>query len=231
VIAQAPREPVEVPPAVSSLAGGKPITPVWRNELGGLTFQLGSGPGARFVKWSPAGAGLDLRAEATRLAWAAAYTPVPRVLDVAPDGSWLLTEALHGQSAVAPRWVAEPRVAVTAIGAGLRALHESLPVSDCPFRWVPEQGSVADAPQPERLVVCHGDACAPNTLIGPDGHWSGHVDLGQLGVGDPWADLAIATWSTEWNYGPGWADTLLAAYGIEHDAERTAYYRRLWGAP
>jgi kanamycin kinase len=77
-------------------------------------------------------------------------------------------------------------------------------------------------------VVCHGDACAPNTLIGEDGHWTGHVDLGSLGVADRWADLAVATWSTEWNYGPGWEGPLLAAYGVQEDPQRSDYYRLLW---
>ncbi|MCP5026589.1 MAG: aminoglycoside 3'-phosphotransferase, partial [Actinomycetia bacterium] len=57
----------------------------------------------------------------------------------------------------------------------------------------------------------------------------GHVDLGSLGVADRWADLAIATWSTVWNYGPGWEDVLLEAYGIDSDPRRTEYYRLLWG--
>jgi kanamycin kinase len=83
-------------------------------------------------------------------------------------------------------------------------------------------------PEVDRLVVCHGDACAPNTLITDDGRWSGHVDLGQLGVGDRWADLAVATWSTQWNYGDGWEQPLLDAYGVDADPERTDYYRRLW---
>ena len=78
------------------------------------------------------------------------------------------------------------------------------------------------------MVVCHGDACAPNTLIGDDGRWSGHVDLGSLGIADRWADLAVASWSTDWNYGPGWEDVLLRAYGVESDPRRLAYYRLLW---
>jgi kanamycin kinase len=61
-----------------------------------------------------------------------------------------------------------------------------------------------------------------------DGEVAGHVDFGSLGVADRWADLAVATWSTEWNYGPGWEEHLLDAYGIEADPERTAYYRLLW---
>jgi kanamycin kinase len=87
---------------------------------------------------------------------------------------------------------------------------------------------LADIPPADRLVVCHGDSCAPNTLLTDDGHWSGHVDLGDLGVADRWADLAVATWSTEWNYGPGWDRLLLQVDGVPPDAERTRYYRLLW---
>jgi len=47
-------------------------------------------------------------------------------------------------------------------------------------------------------------------------------------VADRWADLAIATWSAEWNYGPGWERPLLDAYGIRPDPDRTRYYRLLW---
>jgi kanamycin kinase len=84
------------------------------------------------------------------------------------------------------------------------------------------------APPEDQLVVCHGDACAPNTLVGIDGRWAGLIDLGSLGVADRWADLAVATWSTTWNYGPEWEDALLDAYGIDPDVERIAFYRLLW---
>ncbi|HEU5474545.1 MAG TPA: aminoglycoside 3'-phosphotransferase [Actinophytocola sp.] len=87
---------------------------------------------------------------------------------------------------------------------------------------------LADIPAVETLVVCHGDACAPNTLVGDDGGCTGPVDLGALGLADRWADLAIATWSTQWNYGLGWENPLLDAYGIAPDPERITYYRLLW---
>jgi len=45
---------------------------------------------------------------------------------------------------------------------------------------------------------------------------------------DRWADLAIATWSAGWNYGPGWERPLLDAYGVPPDPDRTRYYRLLW---
>ena len=65
-------------------------------------------------------------------------------------------------------------------------------------------------------------------MLAGDGRWSGYVDLGLLGIADRWADLAVATWSADWNYGPGWDRLLLDAYGIWPDPERTRYYRLLW---
>jgi kanamycin kinase len=240
------------------------MTLAWQNGVGGLTFEVAAGDGAgrRFIKWAPAGSCLDLAAEAARMTWARQFHPVPQVLDQGADvtGSWLVTAALPGDNAVTDRWTAEPATAVTAIGEGLRALHEALPVADCPFSWGAGE-RVADArrqaaagrldvadwhachqglgitaalelaaliPATDKLVVCHGDACAPNTLLAADGRWSGHVDLGMLGVADRWADLAVATWSAEWNYGPGWDGLLLDSYGIRPDPERTRYYRLLW---
>jgi aminoglycoside phosphotransferase len=41
-------------------------------------------------------------------------------------------------------------------------------------------------------------------------------------------DLAVATWSVDWNYGPQWESLLLSAYGIDPDPDRTRYYRLLW---
>lgn len=235
---------------------------VWHNE-DALTFEIGSGTGRCFLKWSPHGSRLDLDAEAARMAWASAYTSVPRLLGSGSDdaGRWIVTAPVPGRNAVDQRWKGEPRTAVVAIGEGLRAMHESMPVSTCPFSWsarlrvdrvtkaaesglsgsrenwheIHQQLSldealriVADLPSDDRAVVCHGDACAPNTLLTDDGRWSGHVDLGTLGVADRWADLAVATWSTQWNYGQGWEKLLLDAYGVQPDAERTRYYRLLW---
>ncbi len=251
-----PGEDVTVPAAVTRLAGDGSPRAVWRNDLGGVTFAIGE---RRFVKWSPVG-GPDLGVEAERLRWAGAFTPVPVVLELGGDaqGSWMVTAALAGRSAVDRRWLTDPATAVRAAGRGLRALHDALPVESCPFpwdattrvasahrraarldpsSWSPEHRHltveqaldlVGRTPPADRLVVCHGDACVPNTLVGDDGSWCGHVDLGALGVGDRWADLAVATWSTAWNYGPGWEDALIGAYGVEPDPVRTAYYRLLW---
>jgi len=80
-----------------------------------------------FVKWLPAGAGLDLEAEAARLRWAGQHCVVPEVIETGADddGSWLATRAIPGTNAVADRWKRDPLTAVRAIGAGLRHLHDS----------------------------------------------------------------------------------------------------------
>jgi kanamycin kinase len=197
-----------VPEVVSRIAAGRPVRAVWINELGGATFRIEFGDGrAEFVKTGPGEFGV----EADRLAWAGSYVAVPQVLGAGPD--WLHTAGLAGESAVHPHWVARPRAAVRAIGAGLRELHDRLPVESCPYDWsvdtrlaeVPAglRDGLREPPAVDRLVVCHGDACAPNTLIDPDGRCCGHVDLGALGVADRWADLAVAALSLGWNYEPG----------------------------
>jgi kanamycin kinase len=226
-IAGPPVGDVVVPPEVAALAAGAPARCVWANQLGGLTFEIGD----TFVKWAPPGGPVALLDEAERLQWAARFVAVPEVLDAGP--TWIRTRRVPGTSAVD----VEPSVAVCAIGEGLRMLHDTLPLDDCPFSWSVDSRLTravapvtAVRPTIDRLVVCHGDACAPNTLVGDDGHCSGHVDFAHMGVADRWADIAIATWSTVWNYGEGWEDVLLAAYGIDPDPERTAYYRMLWDA-
>jgi kanamycin kinase len=246
-----PGWPVAVPDAVMALAGEGTITPVWCNELGGLTFRLDDAPGGTiYVKWIAAGTPeIDLEGEAIRLTWAKRWVPVPTVLEQGADscGTWLATAAMPGRSAVDPRWVDRPEVAAAGIGRGLRLLHDALPVEQCPFDWTVERrlsaagGRAADEqafavaaarlgqpPSIDRLVVCHGDACVPNTLLHDDGSFAAHVDLGSLGLADRWADLAVAAWSTEWNYGPGYDGIVYAAYGVAPDSARISYYRRLW---
>lgn len=231
-----------VPEAIRRLSGDEPVAAVWVNGDGGVACRIGAGPD-RFAKWAPAGSGLDLAAEAERLRWAHRYARVPEVLDFGEDatGAWLVTAALPGESAITDRWKADPATAVRVGGAALRQLHEALPVEECPFDWSVQarlaragrtdaaaEQALATAPPIDRLVVCHGDACSPNTLINEHGEYVGHVDLGSLGVADRWADLAIGTWASVWNYGPGWEETYLEAYGVEVDHERIRYYRELW---
>ncbi|WP_211658719.1 aminoglycoside 3'-phosphotransferase [Phytoactinopolyspora halophila] len=264
VISGFPDASVAVPEIVVKLAGDDTITPVWENELGGLTFRLDGGPdgATRYVKWAPPDTPeLNLDDEARRLSWAQRWITVPRVIEhgIDDDGSWLVTLPVPGQSAVAPQWIVDPTSAATAVGRGLRMVHDTLPVEQCPFDWSVEQrlararerlsdgeqlvdrldpdqhpdvsdpnALIAEPPPTDVAVVCHGDACAPNTLLHDDGTFAAHVDLGSLGVADRWADLAVAAWSTVWNYGPGYEEIVYDAYGVDPDPERIAFYRLIW---
>ncbi|WP_372968037.1 phosphotransferase [Microbacterium sp.] len=235
-----PSAAVEIPAAVRALAGDAELAPVWLNGIGGLTFRTDDG---RFIKWGPHDAEANMRDEAERMRWARRWIAVPEVLDQGQDATheWLVTAAIPGRSAVDPRWSDDPATAVRAVGAALRSMHDALPVDACPWTWDPEwrivnaaeRGVIVPAdlrtpPPVDRLVVCHGDACMPNTLLDDDDRAVAHVDLAALGVADRWADIAVASMSTEWNFGPGWEDALIEAYGIEPDRKRLEYYRRLW---
>jgi kanamycin kinase len=220
---QVPSPDTPVPAAVVRLLGAG-VEPLWRNQLGGLTFASAT----TVVKWNPHGNPIDLRREAGRLAWAAGRIPVPRLLDVGEDadGQWLATQRTPTvANAVVPG--ADPYASARAIAAGLRALH-ALPVDDCPFEWRAQDRGGVDVPPIDALVVCHGDACAPNTLMDARGGFAALVDLGSLGLADRWADLAVASMSLDWNFGEGHQDEFFAAYGIERDEKRIAYYRALW---
>ena len=220
-----------VPNVVAEFAAGRSAELVWRNELGGLTFRIDD----QFVKWNPRRTGADLERERVRLTWIAGRHPAPRVIDWGSDAEhqWMVTAAIPGDSAVGDTWRARRPEAIRAIATGLRAIH-AIPIEDFPADWASEvwvgrePTSLGRRPPLDAPVLVHGDACAPNTLISSEGRWTGNVDFGDLGIGDRWADLAVASLSLDWNFGEGHQGELLDAYGIEPVAERIEYYRALW---
>lgn len=220
-----------VPKVVAELAAGRAAHLVWRNELGGLTFRIDD----QFVKWNPRRTGVDLELERARLAWLSDRHPAPRVIASGSDdeAQWILTAALPGECAVGDTWRARRPEAIRAIATGLRAIH-AVPIHDFPSHWTAEvwvgrtPESIGPRPPLDQVVLVHGDACAPNTLISTTGEWTGNVDFGDLALGDRWADLAIASLSLDWNFGEGHQSELFDSYGIEPDEERIRYYRALW---
>lgn len=219
-----------IPTVVVEAAQGEQPELVWRNDLGGLTFRAGK----RFIKWNPRSTAIDLALEHDRLMWIAPRHPAPRVIDWGEDDNaqWMVTAALPGDCAVGDVWRARRPEAIQAIATGLRVIH-AMPIDEFPVGWtsqvwVGRHARLGPAPHVDQPVLVHGDACAPNTLINEAGAWVGHVDFGDLAVGDRWADLAIASLSLDWNFGEGHQQELYDAYGIEPDADRIRYYRHLW---
>ncbi|MEO7588908.1 MAG: aminoglycoside 3'-phosphotransferase [Arachnia sp.] len=196
------------------------------------------------IKWQPDNCEASLAAEAKRLTWLRGRFPVPELVEhrVLDGSALLVTKALPALSAVDPAWRVRAVEATRAIAEGLRRLH-ALDAADCPFdcsaetririalgRGKPVPRQLRTPPPVDRLVVCHGDACAPNTLVADDGSFAATVDVGALGVGDRWADLAVATMSLGWNFPTELESVFWEAYGVDPDSERIRYYRALWDA-
>lgn len=228
-LAAAPPPGTPTPDAISRWAAENDYAVdslVWQNELGDITARLTKPDWpALYAKWSPQE---DLIDEAERLSWLSGRFPSPKMADYVDlgEGSLLVTVALQGESAVSERWKQDPDTAARAIGEGLGRLHAMDP-SESLFgapEWVGDQDDVEDP------VIIHGDACAPNTLLHDDGSFAGIVDVGSLGVADRWADLAVASWSIEQDFGPGHQDAFWDAYGEQPDEERIRRYLELFEA-
>lgn len=229
---------VSVPPLVVTLAAGRPVRPVWRNEIGQVTYVIGDG--AEYVKHGRQHVEFDPESEFRRLRWLGDYVDCPRPIDHGTDGRqvWLRTAGLPGTSAVLGQWRERPDLVVPELGRALRRFHERVPVDGCPWDWSVERRLAGKAIDRSMLgnqpaldpVVCHGDACNPNFLLDPSGRCVGYVDLGRLGVADRWADLAPALLSLGWNYGEGWQPDFLSGYGIAPDPAKQEFYTRLWNS-
>lgn len=73
--------------------------------------------------------------ELARLAWAAAYVSVPRVVGrgAGAGREWFEMEPLAGLDATVHPHRVDPARLVPALARGLRAFHDALPVERCPF--------------------------------------------------------------------------------------------------
>jgi aminoglycoside phosphotransferase len=91
------------------------------------------------------------------------------------------------------------------------------------------QTLIASQPSQEDLVFTHGDYCLPNILIDPDRmHINGFIDWGRAGIADRYQDIALATRSLAYNFGPGWEELLWEAYGLEQvDDAKLEFYKLL----
>jgi kanamycin kinase len=203
---------------------------------------------AEFIKVANADVA-DFAGEAERLRWAARYVTVPHVLGSGFDQD--TTDTARGcapaRCPACRPYTHDGRRHRTLrcersarVCAALQHRLEGRAGGSCPFEWsvanrlakLPPSARTHLGPPPpiDQPVVCHGDACSPNTLI-DDGHCRGHVDFGELGVADRWADLAVTTLSLGRNHpGRRWDAEFLAAHGVEPDPARIDYHRRLFQA-
>ena len=166
----------------------------------------------------------------------------PEVLSYcSQDVDWLLTARVAGEDCTHAQYLADPARLCDTIAERLRALHET-DFADCPvgdrmesYFALAEQNykaraydlsyaSHATAEEAYRVVqagktalrgrvLLHGDYCLPNVML-DDWRFSGFIDLGNGGVGDPHIDLYWGAWTLNFNLGTDrWRSRFFDAYG------------------
>ncbi|MCX6046613.1 MAG: aminoglycoside 3'-phosphotransferase [Chloroflexi bacterium] len=200
-----------------------------------------------YLKTGPSAPNHSLLDEKERLVWLHARLPVPHVELFVQDDQldYLLMAEMPGIDTSDKVYSSDLPTMVRLLGEGMRLFH-SVPIVDCPFdetlnikmaraRQRAASGLLplellaeleATRPQTEDLVLTHGDYCLPNILL-HNGQLSGFIDLGRAGVADRYQDIALAVRSLAYNFGEGWAPQLFAAYGIEPDEAKLAFYTQL----
>lgn len=155
--------------------------------------------------------GSGLAKERERLGWLEGKLPVPKVAGFThmENKDLLLLSAIEGVNLaeLCKTWPADK--IVDKLVDALRRF-QSVNAEDCPF----------GNPGPGKILI-HGDACLPNFIFQGD-KLSGYVDLGNVRVDDPEADLSAAVWSLQYNLGPGYGVKFLQKYGVKNPTEELA---------
>lgn len=199
----------------------------------------------------------DLSREHARLLWAVGRLPVPQVVAFVASAAehYLLLDELPGTPV---EFAAELSIAdrVCHLAQTMRILH-SIPIAGCPFdsriaaRLADAEVNVREGKVDESdfdeerqgrsaasilaelrafpsftedLVVTHGDFTLSNIFVNP----AGLLDLGRLGIADRHQDIALVLRDIEGDFGAGWSDAFVTAYGIGAiDDTRITFFRLL----
>ena len=95
-----PDHDVPVPAAVTTAAAGRLLTLTWVNETGGLTYAAEGGGDRCFIKWAPAGSGVDLSAAGPATStWVTSASPTGGPTWPSPPGARPGTTARAGAAA------------------------------------------------------------------------------------------------------------------------------------
>jgi len=194
---------MRLPPAVRAAAlaavGGTRLQKefAWMSWAG-TVWRLEGTFGAVYVKRAH-----HLADEHDRTVWLAGRLPVPEVLGLFNGfgDDWLLTRAMPGIPLSDRSLGWEPARVARRLGEILREVH-AIDATGCPF-----------GERRAGYVLIHGDYCLPNVLVQDGGAFSGLIDVGGAGLGDPQDDLAAGVWTLQYNFGPGYAREFLDAYG------------------
>jgi kanamycin kinase len=107
------------------------------NPYSTATWRIASASGeACYLKAAFVGTYPSLTAERERCMWLREWVSVPEVVDHGADNGveWMLTAALPGVNATAPKHLADPEVTVPLLADGLRSFHDIDPAAS-PFDY------------------------------------------------------------------------------------------------
>ena len=254
----------ELPDALERRLEGFSFFEITLGHSGAHVFRLEK-PGAEslILKFAPksgsAVSGALVRDDAARLKWAnSKKLPVARFeAFLEHDGfEYLLMTEVPGREAAQPWAPEQVPVVIKNMARGLRAWHDT-EATDCPFRLsladeiadirrrfagnaartIELEALLERQPRSEDLVLCQGDPCGVNVLLGDDLEITGWIDLGSLCVMDRHCDLAQAVISLNREINRqfnGHSERFLEAYGLEAvNRETLEFYvefdRFFWG--
>ena len=231
-----------IPPEIQSCAGNAPLLDC-SGHSAAKTYFIDT-DGGYYLKTAPPGA---LAAEAAMTSYFHGLGLGARVIAYCAEAEcdYLLTARLPGEVAYSGAYLSQPEKLCEVFAESLWRLHQ-IPAEDCPCRplerWLAACGEdkLCDArllegraPEEEYRflqankgafahgALIHGDACLPNVLL-RDWRFTGFIDLGGAGLGDPHIDLYWALWSLEYNlHTTAYAGRFLDCYGRQSiDTER-----------
>lgn len=158
-----------------------------------------------------------LQNEYNKDSWLHNYIPSPNPLCFVVENNvaYYLREYLLGENLCLDKYLNDPLQLVDILVDALNVMHN---VNVTNKQYLLDQGY-------DTLV--HGDFCLPNVLV-QDGKFSGFIDLGDAGIGDPWRDYAWCIWSLEYNLKTKhYTPILLQKLGIKFDQDKFAKYTTL----
>lgn len=169
----------------------------------------------------------QLDAPALRRAWPGIAATV-RELHSLPVADCPFGGGLASMMALARTTVAENRVQAEFLPVDLQQISPARILGQ-----LEDELPRRERQEKDERVVCHGDLCLPNVLIDPDTMGvAGLIDLGRLGVADPYADISLLLANAR----ETWPDEVAALqadddfgelYGIDLDAARQRFYLML----
>ncbi len=196
---------------------------VTTGESSAQVYRVRVGDAPHYLKLSAHTDPASVVAERDRLQWLVGRVPVPQVIYAGASVThhFLLMSAIEGLHPFHDDLAWSPHERIAVLARAVRRFH-CLPVAECPYVWdVP--------PAPASAVVVHGDLFPVNMLVHPDTQaLNAYIDVGRVGVGDAYTDLARCCLAIDWHYGTAYIPAFFEQYGAPLDRDRLRFHQARW---